>query len=393
MLPFKYRGSDPDVETLADGLADEIVGGLSRFSFLRVIAGTSTAKYAGEAAEAGPVGRELGARYVIEGSIRQVGSTLRVSAQLVDTDSGAHLWAETYERPFLPEAVFELQDDLVPRIVSTVGDAHGILPHSMSEVLRAKEPDQLTPYEAVLRSFGYGYRRTAEEHAAVRAALERAVEEAPRYADALAMLALVYVDEHSHGYNLRPDPIGRALQAARRAAEAAPSNALALNALAWASFFSKEVQAFRAAAEQSIRLNPLNGPTLAGLGALTSYTGDWERGSALVERAVELNPRHPGWYWFPLFYKAYREGDYRGAVNIALKINLPAFFVTHEALAAAYGQLGDHDAAGKALREMLRLKPDYAETGRERLEKWFDSEYVEHLNDGLRKAGLELPSP
>ncbi|MCJ7754207.1 MAG: protein kinase, partial [Thermoanaerobaculales bacterium] len=240
VLPFKYRGSDPDVETLADGLADEIVSGLSRFSFLRVIASTSTAKYAGEASEAGSVGRELGARYVIEGSIRKAGSTLRVSAQLVDTDSGAHLWAETYERPFLPEAVFELQDDLVPRIVSTVGDAHGILPHTMSELLRSKPSDQLTPYEAVLRSFGYGYRRTPEEHAAVRAALERAVEQAPRYADALAMLALVYADEHSHGYNKRPDPIGRALQAARRAAEAAPSNAMALNALAWAMFFSKE---------------------------------------------------------------------------------------------------------------------------------------------------------
>ena len=392
VLPFKYRGSDPDVETLAEGLADEVVSGLSRFSFLRVIASSSTAKYAGETTEAGTVGRELGARYVIEGTIRQAGSILRVSAQLVDTDTGAHLWAETYERPFRPEEVFELQDDLVPRIVSTVGDAHGILPHTMSELLRGKKPDQLTPYEAVLRSFGYGYRRTPEEHAAVRDALERAVEQAPRYADALAMLALVYADEHSHGYNLQPDPIGRALQAARRAAEAAPSNAMALNALAWAMFFSKEVQAFRTAAEQSIALNPLNGPTLAGLGALTSYSGDWERGSALVERALDLNPRHPGWYWFPLFYKAYREEDYRGAVNIALKINLPAFFVTHEALAAAYGQLGESDAASKSLREMLRLKPDYAETGRERLEKWFDSEFVEHLTDGLRKAGLDVPA-
>jgi TolB-like protein/serine/threonine protein kinase/Tfp pilus assembly protein PilF len=390
VLPFNYRGSDPDVETLADGLADEIVSGLSRFSFLRVIASTSTAKYAGEVAEVGSVGRELGARYVIEGSIRQAGSTLRISAKLVDTDSGANLWAETFERPFHPEAVFELQDDLVPRIVSAVGDAHGILPHTMSELLRGKGPDQLTPYEAVLRSFGYGYRRTPEEHAAVRAALELAVEQAPRYADAWAMLALVYVDEQAHGYNLRPDPLGRALQAARRAAEAAPSNAMAYNALAWATFFRKEFRAFRTAAEQSITLNPLNSPTLAGLGAMTAYSGDWERGCALVERALQLNPRHPGWYWLPLFYNAYRNGDYRDAVNLAHKFNLPDFFVTHEALAAAYGQLGELDEAGQALREMLRLKTDYAATGRERLEKWFDAEFVEHLMDGLQKAGLDI---
>jgi len=377
VLPFKYTGDDADIAVLAEGLSEDIVTGLSRFSYLRVIArGSVTAD----------------ARYVMEGSLRQAGKKLRLAVQTVDTESGAHLWAETYEREFDPEALFELQDDLAPRIVATVGDAHGILPHTMSESLRGRAPDELTPYEAVLRSFGQGFRRTPGEHATVRACLERAVEEAPRYADAWAMLAMVYVDEQAHGYNQRPDPLGRALQAARRAADAAPSNAMAFHALAWTMFFRKELQAFRTSAEKSIELNPLNSPTLAGLGALTAYSGDWERGCALVERALELNPRHPGWYWLPLFYDAYRKGDYRDAVNIAFKINLPEFFVMHEALAAAYGQLGEPDAAGKALQEMVRLKPDYATTGRERLEKWFDQELVEHMMDGLHKAGLDIAS-
>ena len=375
VLPFKFTGSDADLAALAEGLSEEIVTGLSRFSYLRVIA-------------QGSKGGD--ARYLMEGSIRRAGTKLRVVVQLVDSVSGAHLWAETYDRPFNSEEIFALQDELVPRIVSAVGDAHGVLPHTMSEDLRNNPPEQLTPYEAVLRCFGYGYRRTAEEHAAVRSVLERAVEEAPRYADAWAMLALVYVDEQAHGYNTRPDPIGRALQAARRAADIAPSNALAYNALAWSLFFRNEFQSFRNAAEQSISLNPFNSPTLAGLGALTAYSGDWERGCDLVNRALELNPRHPGWYWLPLFYDAYRRGDYRGAVDIALKINLPEFFVLHEALAAAYGQLGERDRADKALREMLRLKPDYAAMGRERLEKWFDAEFVEHLMDGLQKAGLDI---
>jgi len=378
VLPFKYTGSDADITALAEGLSEDIVTGLSRFSYLRVIALDSAA---------------ADARYVIEGSLREAGSTLRISVQLVDTSSGSHLWAETYDRPFSSEEIFALQDELVPRIVSTVGDAHGVLPHTMSESLRGKAPEELTPYEAVLRSFGYGYRRTPEEHAAVQAALERAVEEAPRNADAWAMLALVYVNEQAHGYNLRPDPLGRALRAARRAADAAPSNATAFNALAWTMFFRKEFQAFRTAAEQSIARNPLNSPTLAGLGALTAYAGDWESGCALVERALELNPRHPGWYWLPLFYNAYRKDEYRDAVTIAFKINLPEFFVMHEALAAAYGQLGERDAAVKALREMLRLKPDYAQTGRERLEMWFDQELVEHMMDGLQKAGLVIGEP
>ena len=97
--------------------------------------------------------------------------------QLVDAVSGAHLWAENYERVFSPEAVFELQDDLVPRIVSTVADMNGVLPRSMSEAVRSRAPEQLSPYEAVLRSFGYLERVTPEELAAARSGLELAVRE------------------------------------------------------------------------------------------------------------------------------------------------------------------------------------------------------------------------
>src|SRR5260370_31575391 len=104
----------------------------------------------------------------MEGSLREGGTKLRLAVQLVAAVSGAHLWAENYERNFSPETVFELQDDLVPRIVSTIADIHGVLPRSMSEAVRSRSPEQLTPYEAVLRSFGYFERVTAEELAAAR---------------------------------------------------------------------------------------------------------------------------------------------------------------------------------------------------------------------------------
>ena len=391
VLPFRYKGGSADLTALAEGLTEEIMTGLSRFSYLRVIARGSTLQFTGEAVDVRSVGAKLGARYLIEGSLRQAGTALRVSVQLVDTNSGAHLWAETYDRPFHPENIFALQDDLAPRIVSTVADAHGVLPHTLSEALRGKDPEQLTPYEAVLRSFGYGYRMTPEEHAVVRTCLERAARQAPGYADAWGMLSLLYTEEFSNGFNARPDPLGRALQAARRAADAAPSSALAYNALARALFFRKEFQAFRIAADRALELNPLNGPTVAGLGGMMAYAGDWEYGCAQVERALQLNPQHPGGYWFALCYNAYRQGDYRKAVSAALKINLPDFFAAHEALAAAYGQLGERDAAGRSLRELLRLKPDYVATMHDELGKWFDRDLVEHQIDGLRKAGLESP--
>ena len=189
VLPFKYTGADTDLAALAEGLSEEIVTGLSRFSYLRVIARSSTERYAGEAVDVRSVGKEIGARYVMEGSLRQAGSMLRVAVQLVDASTGAHLWAETYDRAFSPEAVFELQDDLVPRIVSTVADMHGILPRGMSETVRLKAADQLTPYEALLHSFGYNERFTPEALAEARSCLERAVEQSPGNADCWAMLS------------------------------------------------------------------------------------------------------------------------------------------------------------------------------------------------------------
>lgn len=388
VLPFKSTSAE--LKGLADGLTDEIVTGLSRFSYLKVIARGSTSRYADESVDVRSASKELGARYVMQGSLRQAGTKLRLAAQLVDAVSGAHLWAENYERSFSPDAVFELQDDLVPRIVSTVADRYGVLCYSMAELVRNKAPDQLTPYEGFLRGFSYAYRITPEEHAIARTCLERVVELAPSYADGWAMLSFLYSDEYGFEFNPQPNPLERALETARRATDAAPSNSLAQAALAKTSFFRKEFQPFRTAAEQAISLNPMDAAQLAIMGTMLAYSGDWERGCALVERAMQLNPGYPGWYLFPFFYNAYRQRDYRGALGVALKINLPGFFAVYEVLAAVYGQLGERDAARQSLNEMLKLIPNFGEVARALKSKWFDPEFVEHLLDGLRKAGLEI---
>ncbi len=390
VLPFGYRGANAELTALADGLSEDIVTGLSRFSYLRVIARSSTLRYAHQAADVRAVGRELGARYVMEGSLRQAGSTLRIAVQLVDASSGAHLWAETYDCTFRPEEIFALLDDVVPRIVSTVADPYGVLPHTMSEVLRNRDPERLTPYEAVLRSFAHFPRLFAEEHAAARAGLERAVQQAPGYSDGWAMLSLLVREEYTHAFNARPDPIGRSFAAARRAVEAAPSNHLAYHALASAQFFRREFQAFRNSAERAIALNPMDGFTAAYIGFLIAYAGDWERGCALAAQARRLNPHHPGWYWFPSFFDAYRKSDYRGALDVALKVNMPGFWRTNLALAVAYGQLDEREAARNAVRELLAVRPDFPAVAREELGKFWDPELVQHLIDGLRKAGLEI---
>lgn len=390
VLAFEYSGADAEVAALAEGLSTGIMAGLQRFSYLRVIACTSTSRYAADAVGVRPIGKEPGARYLLEGEIRQAGPRLRIAARLIDAASGATLWAESYERLLKPGEVFELQDDVVPRIVSTVGDARGVLTRTISEALRARDIDQLSPYEAVLRSFAHFQRVSEEEHAASTVALERAVQSAPGHADCWAMLSLLYKEEYAHGFNVRPDPLGRAFAAAHHAIEVDPSNHLGYHALASVLYFRHEVKAFRGAAEQAMACNPMDGFTIAYLGFLVAYSGEWERGCALVERARSLNPHHPGWYWFAHLFDAYRKRDYRGAVEIGLKINMPRFWRTNVALAAAYGQLGERDAARNAVQALVTSRPEFALVAREELAKWWDPHLVEHLIDGLRKAGLEI---
>ncbi len=201
------------------------------------------------------------------------------------------------DRTFRPEEVFALQDQLVPRIVSTVADQHGILPRSISAAIRKKGDAQLSPYEAVFRVFGLHERMTQKEHATVRDLLERAVQNAPDHGDCWAMLATLDSDEYWFGFNVRPDPLGRALAAAQRAVEVAPASALASQALAQILFLRRERQAFGAVAERTIALNPMDGATTALMGILLACAGDWEHGCAVADSAMRLNPNFPGWYW------------------------------------------------------------------------------------------------
>ena len=245
-----------------------------------------------------------------------------MAVQLVDAVSGAHLWAENYERAFSAETIFELQDDLVPRIVSTVADMNGVLPRSMSEGLRSRPPGQLSPYEAVLRSFAYTYSATPEELAAARSGLEEAVRKAPAYSDAWAMLSFLCGQDYVHGYELQANALEIATSAARRAVALGASNHLAYFSLAQALWCQKDYDSFRDAAERAVVLNPMDGNSVAYLGELLIYAGSAERGMQLVERAKQLNPNHPGWYWFADFYHAYSRGDYRDALSFALKAKL-----------------------------------------------------------------------
>jgi serine/threonine protein kinase/tetratricopeptide (TPR) repeat protein len=391
VLPFKYIGTNADLGALAEGLTDDIATGLSRFSYLRVIARSSTARYANESMDVRAAGKDLGARYVMEGSLRQAGSKVRIAVQLVDTNSGAGLWAETYDRAFTLESTLDLLDDVVPRIVATIGDTQGVLPHSMTGALRNRDPESLTPYEAVLRSFGYHQHVNASEHLVEVTALEKAVKQEPDRADCWAALSWLYRAEFSPGFNSRPDPLDRALAAARRAIELAPSSQLAHASLACTLFFRREFSSFRPAAQRALALNRMEGYITAYVGQLIAYSGDWEAGCELAERATQLNPNHPGWYWLPMVWNAYLQRDGRRALEFAVKINMPGLWTAQLTLATVYSRLGETARARSAVQDLLAIRPNFAAQVQEELAKLWQPELANQVLADLRTAGLDIP--
>ena len=168
VLPIKAQGSDPELASFADGLGEDITAGLSRFSHLFVISRHSALQYTERSLDVRAIGRELGARYALEGAVRKAGSAVRVSVQLVDASTGTHMWAETYDRDLAGAGIFKLQDDITDRVVATVADPYGVLVRSMALAVRDRPVEELSARELALRCSAYSHHdptRRARPHA------------------------------------------------------------------------------------------------------------------------------------------------------------------------------------------------------------------------------------
>ena len=288
VLPFKYSGASADLAALAEGLTEDIVTGLSRFSYLRVIARSSTRATPASAADVRSVGRELGARYVMEGSLRQAGRQLRVAVQLVDAVSGAHLWAETYDAPFSPDA--DLRAAGRPRAADRL-DRRRRARRPAAQHERSA-PEQVSGRAEPVRGGAAQLRVSAtgitpEEHAVVRAGLERAVERGAGNADAWAHAVAASTRTSMRRDSTRgPIPSAAPSQAARRAVDAAPSNHLAYQRPGRGAVLPQG-DSRRSAPRPSgpSRSTRWTVSTLAGLGCLIAYRG---------RLGARLRPRRAG---------------------------------------------------------------------------------------------------
>jgi eukaryotic-like serine/threonine-protein kinase len=368
--PFTASSANEDTAALAQGLTEDIGTGLSRFQHLRVRA-------------------DGDARYVVEGSVRRAGTTVRVSVKLVDTDTGVQVWAETYDRKLGDASIFDLQDEITARVVATLADTGGVLIRAMATPLRDRPIDELEPHELVLRTFLYLGGPSADEHARLRDALERAVAAHPGHALAWAVLALMYEHEEVFGLNPLPDGRARATRAARRSIEIDPACQYGWQRMVAHYFAEHDLTAMRNAADRLLRLNPLNLTATGMVGMVLASSGDWERGIPMVRRAIDLDPHHVGLMHAALFFHHYRMGEYDLALTEAKRTNAPETSFVALASAAAAGQLGRVGEARAALETLKRVSPrvltrDAVRAALSRL--LADEAVMESLCDGLDKA-------
>jgi TolB-like protein len=390
VLPFSCRGADPDLQVLAEGLREDITAGLSRFRYLRVLSQADADRFAVPDPDSDP-GNRLEPRFRLDGNLRAAGGTLRVGARLVDVDSGAHLWAESYDRPLAGTNVFDLQDDVTARIVATVADSNGVLVRAMNAAVRARSYDELTLDELVLRFFVFSEQFKPDEHARLRAAFERALERVPDHALGWAALASLYEKEHSLRLNPQPEPIERSRRAAERAVELDPGCQYGWCQLAAARHFSRDRAGLRVAAERAIALNPLNTPAVAFAAMWLACSGDWDRGIGIIRAAMAHTSNHPGWMYYIEFIYRFHTGDHEGALLMLKRINMPDQPWTPDCVAAALGHLGRVADAAALFREAARSShgapdPDRARAHWSRL-LWED-DLVDDLVEGVRKAQL-----
>ena len=241
-------------------------------------------------------------------------------------------------------------------------------------------------------TWGFQHDPTPQRHAELRAAIEQQLEHQPNNADLWAMLANLYIVEHSLLFNPLPDPLGRTLRAARRAIEIDRANQAGWLWLGLAHFHLHDRAGLEEAFDRAMRINPRNSYVMAWAGNILTHAGDYERGTMLTGRAMRINPAHPGWVHFSVFNRQFAEGNFEAALQAARRVNIPTFFWMHFAIAAAAGQLGRIAEGREAAETMVRIQPAVADQAvlREFITRWYwPEELIEALLEGVRRSFSE----
>jgi TolB-like protein/class 3 adenylate cyclase/tetratricopeptide (TPR) repeat protein len=389
VLPFENLSSDREQEYFADGIVEEIITALSRFRGLFVIARNSSFAYKGRAIDVKQIGRELGVRYILEGSIRKAGSKVRITGQLIDASSGAHLWADRFEGTL--DDIFDLQDQVTASVVGAISPS---LEKAEIERARRKPTESLDAYDYFLRGLGAFHQWTSDANYEALSLFQQAIKLDPTFATAYGMAALCYEQRKGNGWMIdRAGEVAETARLVRMASELGKDDAAALNAAGMAlAYVVGDVDHGAALIDQSLSLNANLAAAWHQSGWMSIYRGNPEVALERFSRAIRLSPRDL--YVFDIQMGTacahFFTGRYAEAVSWAEAAvrQQPNSCPALRTLAASSAMAGRQEQAEKAITHLRVLDPGLRISNLRDLFPLQQREDAARWEEALRLAGL-----
>ena len=386
VLPFDNMSGDPEQEFFADGITEEIITELSRWQDFHVLARNATLVYKGKTVSPMEIGRELNARFLVEGSVRRSGQRVRVTAQLIDTRDGTHVWAERYDREI--EEIFAVQDEITQTIAGTLGSQ--MVGVNMERALR-RPPNSVDAYELYLKANHHFFKFTKVDNKEAVRLLEAAIVKDPNYARAYAMLATSYRGQAEMGWTDDPDEVlQKAVELARRGVALDDRDPHAQQALGVTETALGNHERGIAALRKSIEINPNRNFGHAQMALVLQAAGRSEEALAAMKKAIALSPQYPSWFGATHGAILFDLGRFEDAETILADTvaSLPTFSIAQARLAAVQAAAGKLEAAKATVADIQNFNPEYTIGNLRKSWPGIYKEATSPFLDALRLAGL-----
>ena len=387
VLPFTNLSGDAEQDYFADGIVEDIITGLSRIKWIFVIARNSSFAYRGRQMDVKQVARELGVRYVLEGSVRKSADRVRITAQLIDTESGAHIWADRYDRAL--DDIFAVQDELT---ITVVGIIEPTLRKAEIDRARRKRPDSLDAYDLYLRALPFTFTAMPQDADRALMLLEQALDLEPDYAAVHAMIAWCHEQRYLRG-GLHEEAKLAALLHARTALEVGNDDAAALAIAAFVvAVIELDFETAIAAFDRSFALSGSSAIALGFSSIVRAWMGDHDAAVEQADRAIRLSPFDSLLYlpYVGLAYARFADGRFEEAATAAARASQsnPRFSMPYVLQAAALASLGRVEEADLVTRRLREVEPNLTVATAIRSARYADPDKIAELGEALRRAGL-----
>ena len=392
VLPFDNMSGDPEQEYFADGITEDLITDLSKFSGLLVIARNSVFTYKGQAVNVPDVCRELGVRWALEGSVRKAGNRVRVNAQLIDGTTGGHLWADRFDRDL--DDIFAVQDEVTAEIISALKPK---ITADEEKRMSHRATDNVAAYDMLLRARDLIMRATVESTQEARELIAKGLEDDPDYATAMGGMAMSYITEDANQFGDDHNvAIDRAEYWADKACKCNSEDPMAMMAKGVCCIWRNRLDEAREIVESMLRLHPNSMDAHRMLGNIENYAGNPERSIEMLLDSMRLDPHFPDLNLHVLgqaHFALGRDEEAADAFRRRIERN-PGTDSSHVFLAGAYGHLGRPEEAKAEWAETFKVTPKYSLADRAGRWPYKTHDVANRLYDGLEKAGIDAgPRP